>query len=120
MKRKDGRHLPEFLMLEAYAAYAGLDEGISVVRKILARVASNHGCDSFQRRSFRDAFLDVLGIDIDDQQSVAAACARHGVSYPPDADGRLGALHRLLRRHVAPQTHGVFVVDGPFRPDVPR
>ena len=86
----DATHSPEFTMLEAYQAFAGLEEMLELTEALVAEAARavhgdtvvRHGdltldfTPPWRRVTYRDALLEATGLDIDDAAGGADAALR--------------------------------------------
>jgi len=127
------RHNPEFTMLEAYWAYARMDDWVDASSKLLAQLAAAHGQRDegdaehtvrfggkaldfslpFARRSYVELIAEHADADVLDEASVLAACKRQQIAVEGRTHGQL--VDDLFGECVEPRLQDpTFVTDFPL------
>lgn len=108
---RDRRHLPEFLMLEAYAAFMHVDDMVEIVCDFLRKAVPQAATSGVPvALSAADALSRYANVAIGDVDGLARQAVCLGLPIPHDADSRLTVIHALLRNVVAPKVKGILAV----------
>jgi lysyl-tRNA synthetase class II len=110
---QDRRHLSDFSLLEAYAAFMSVESMCDIVTQLLRDVAGISGEESPVRRiSARDAILEMFECDIDTREGLAAAAKLANRQPPLTTADEAATVYKVLESILIPTSDGILLLDG--------